>query len=109
MSKRVRSPELGDDGQRDKPLHAAQHACRPATTGAGATRQRIAQLRFEPRDALGLFVDRAQLFLKRDLLRRGRTTLARNRLCAAFQSPRPTWASVAEQERLQAAASRLSS
>ena len=65
--------ELGDDGERDDPLHAAQRL-QASTTGysrqLGATRAALARCRASTFD---LLVDGAHGLLKHDLLRGGRT------------------------------------
>ncbi len=64
--------ELGDDGDGDVPLHAAQRLQRLDDRAEPPRRRELDEFVLEARDTLDLLVDGAQRFLEDDLLRRGR-------------------------------------
>ena len=64
--------ELGDDGDRDEPLDAAQRLQRLDDGIEPPRRRPLEQLGLEPMHPIDLLIDGADRFLKHDLLRRGR-------------------------------------
>ncbi len=65
--------ELGDDGDRDEELHAAQGVQRLDDRIEPPRGRALEEFRFEALEAIDLFIDSPHGFLKDDLLRRRRT------------------------------------
>ena len=65
--------ELGDDGDRDQPLHAAQRLQRLDDRIEPPRGRALDEFGLEPLEPIDLFIDGADGFLKHDLLRRRRT------------------------------------
>ena len=76
LPRRVETGEVsqfGDDGNGDQPLHAAERLQRLHDGIQSPRRPDLLQFGLEPPEPVDLFIDRAQRFLKDDLLR-GRGT-----------------------------------